>query len=192
MTTIIELTVSRVGERTFLIVPEVGMFTRALPAGTLLSPGQHAGYLSQLGFGHVLIVPPGVTGRIISMRSEKVHLPLGFGDVVYELEPIEAGEESDAIGEAENLGHADGMVMRAPHTGRFWHRPSPDDPAFCKAGDTLSPGSAVGLIEIMKTFTQIGYTPTAGLPSNAKIVRMLADDGADVTAGTPLIAVEPS
>ncbi len=192
MTNIIEFKVTRDGERTLLSVPEVGLFTRALPAGALLSPGQHAGYLLQLGLGRALVVPAGVTGRIVTERPEKVHLPIGYGDVVYELEPIEAGDGRAPQESPDEAQSDDGLVLRAPHTGRFWHRPSPDEPAFCKVGDTLSPGAAVGLIEIMKTFTQIGYTPTGSLPSNAKVIKMLAGDGDDVTEGAPLIEVEPA
>lgn len=191
MTKYIELKAVRDGQRTLLTVPEVGMFTRALTQGSLISGGQDAGHLLQLGNAIGLRVPAGTSGRIVNAQPEKVLAPVGFGDVLYELEPITEGDHAQVQDEAEDAAIG-GLVLRSPHTGRFWYRPSPDEPAFCKVGDLVAPGAAIGLVEIMKTFTQVGYTDAGNLPSSAKIVRLLAADGEDVTEGTPLIEVEPA
>ena len=58
--------------------------------------------------------------------------------------------------------------------------------------DELTEGAAVGLIEIMKTFTPIPYTVTGGLPSPARVRRVLVEDGEDVERGDGLIEVEPA
>ena len=191
MTKYIELKAVRDGQRTLLTVPEVGLFTRALDQGDLVSGGQDVGHLHQLGKAIGLRVPPGASGRIANARPEQVLAPVGFGDVLYELEPIAAGEETKGQEETQDAA-AGGLVLRSPHTGRFWHRPSPDEPAFCKVGDLVGPGAAIGLVEIMKTFTQVGYTDEGNLPKAAKIVKLLAADGEDVTEGAPLIEVEPA
>jgi biotin carboxyl carrier protein len=70
-------------------------------------------------------------------------------------------------------------------------------------GLLLAPGQAVGLIEVMKTFAQVQYRPdvtgVAGatgkgrpLPERARIVRLIAADGAEVARGAPLFEVEPA
>ncbi|MFT5081709.1 MAG: acetyl-CoA carboxylase biotin carboxyl carrier protein [Bacteroidia bacterium] len=191
MTKYIELKAVRDGQRTLLTVPEVGLFTRALHKGALVSGGQDAGHLLQLGKAIGLRVPAGASGRIANPRPDAVLAPVGYGDVLYELEPIAEGDEAQAQEAAEEAA-AGGLVLYSPHTGRFWHRPSPDEPAFCKVGDLLGPGAAVGIVEIMKTFTQVGYSTDGNLPSSARVVKLLAADGEDVTEGAPLIEVEPA
>ena len=191
MTEPIELTATRTDDgRTLLTVPDVGLFTAAKRRGELLAPGESAGFLVQLGVGRRLLVPGGVTGRIASDRPERVHEPVGHGAVLYELEPladVEASLEAEAAAEA-----AGGLVFPSPHAGRFWHRPAPDEPAFCKAGDEVESGTAIGLVEIMKTFTQVAYAPTAGLPARAKVLEVLVEDGGEVDEGAPLLRLEPA
>ena len=194
MTDPIQLTATRTDDgRTLLAVPEVGLFTAAKRRGELLAPGESAGFLIQLGVGRRLLVPAGVTGRIAGDRPERVHEPVDHGTVLYELDPL---SEADAAVEAEaTAAAAGGLVFASPHAGRFWHRPSPDEPAFCAAGDLVEPGTAVGLVEIMKTFTQVAYGTegqAAGLPSRGRVVAVLVEDGGEVEEGQALLRVEPA
>ncbi|MDF1800054.1 MAG: hypothetical protein P1V81_12825 [Planctomycetota bacterium] len=192
MTHTIELVPTRTEDgRTQLCVPEVGLFTAAKPTGQLVSPGASVGFLVRLGIGHRLVAPAGVSGRIVSQRPERVHEPVGYGAVLYELEPLSNVEAALAAEDTAQV-EGGGMVLGSPHTGRFWHRPSPDEPAFCSVGDLLEPGSAVGLVEIMKTFTQVSYDATGGMPQRARVTAMRVGDGGDVEEGDPLIEVEPA
>ena len=192
MTHTIELVPTRTADgRTHLCLPEVGLFTAAKPKGELVSPDTSVGFLVRLGVGHRLLVPAGVSGRIVSQRPERVHEPVGYGAVLYELEPL-SDVEASAATEAEAQGEGGGLTLASPHTGRFWHRPSPDEPAFCSVGDVLEPGSSVGLVEIMKTFTQVSYAATGGLPTRARVTAMRVGDGGDVEEGDALIEVEPA
>ena len=81
--------------------------------------------------------------------------------------------------------HADGLVFRAPMSGRFYSRPAPDKPAFVKPGDRVRVGTTVCLLEVMKTFNRVKY---AGEP--AKVARVVPADGDDVEAGDPLLELE--
>src|SRR5262245_23311584 len=172
------------GEPLRLRSPEVGTFTRALPRGALLQPGAEAGVLESLGRAFALVVPDGASGRVASDRPAGVHEPVGYGTVLYELEPItaEGAAQRDATparGAASSTASSAGLVFRAPYSGRFWHRPSPQDPAFVREGDGIRAGSTLGLLEVMKTFTHLAYAPGSALPERATVVRMLVADGAE-------------
>ncbi|NRA86560.1 MAG: biotin carboxyl carrier domain-containing protein [Rhizobiales bacterium] len=47
------------------------------------------------------------------------------------------------------------MTILSPLPGTFYSRPSPDEPAFKKAGDTVEIDDTIGLIEVMKTFIEV-------------------------------------
>jgi len=185
--------VVRDGERTRLTSPGVGLFTDAAGKGTVLVPGQRAGFLITLGRAAPLVVPAGVSGAVRSERPEAVHAAVGYGAVLYELEGVEA-LEAGAQGIGADAGAAGGLHFPAPQSGRYWHRPAPGEPALIAAGQLVGPGTAVGLIEVMKTFTQVAYRPdpARGLPERARVVRLVAGDGAEIAQGAPLFEVEPA
>jgi biotin carboxyl carrier protein len=47
------------------------------------------------------------------------------------------------------------------------------------------------MIEVMKTFAHVPYRAAGSLPKRAKVLRLIAGDGADVKQGDPLLEVEP-
>jgi len=83
-------------------------------------------------------------------------------------------------------------VFRAPSAGRYWLRPAPSEAPFVAVGQQLDAGSALGLIEVMKTFTRLAYRPGSGLPECARVLRILVADGAEVADGAPLLELEPA
>ena len=89
---------------------------------------------------------------------------------------------------ASEAGHAaaTGLVFRAPTSGRYYSRSSPDKPAFVTAGAELAPGATVCLLEVMKTFNRVTYSG-----ARVRVTELLVADGADVNAGDPLLALEP-
>ena len=188
-TTALELLVERDadGDGLRLCAPDAGLFTEALPLGAALAPGQGAGCLLRLGRAMRLVVPAGVHGRVLSERPERVHQPVGHGTTLYELAPFAAdptGAETD-VQEAQSGA----LVLRSPQSGRFYQRPAPGEPPYVEPGSVLREGQPLGLIEVMKTFTVVPYHAQGPLPREARVVRFLADDGADVAAGEPLIEV---
>lgn len=187
----LELGLRREGGRIELLAPEVGLFTRALPAGHALEPGQDAGALLSLGRAYALVVPAGVGGVITSPAPERVHAPVGFGDVLYVLSPGAATRPAEASSARSEPGSGK-LVLRSPQAGRFYHRPAPAEPPFVTVGRTIEDGQPVGMIEVMKTFSHIPYRAAGGLPKRARVVHLLAADGADVKPGEPLLEVEPA
>ena len=182
----VELLLSKEDGALRLRSPEVGLFTCALVRGSLVAPGARAGRILALGETITLVVPPGAMGRVVIDRPERVHHPVGYGDTIYELEPIGDVAAEEAAEGREETGD---LVLRAPYSGRFWHRPAPSDPPFLRPGDPLGAATTVGLIEVMKTFPHLAYGSSKALPASAEFVRYLVEDGAEVSEGSPLIEV---
>ena len=190
----LELLVERSGDRVRLRSPEVGLLAGALPAGSVLAPGQPAGTIETLGRARQLVVPDGVGGRIVSEPPALARAPIGHGDAVYELEPIVAASARApaAAPTARSSADARALVLPSPQAGRFYHRPAPGDPPFVAAGAIVEDGDAVGMIEVMNTFSHVPYRAAGSLPRRAKVLRALAGDGADVKRGDPLFEIEPA
>ena len=175
-----------------LASPGVGLFTQAVPRGEVLTPGRKAGWLLTLGRAAALVVPEGATGVVTTTRPERIHEPVGYGTVLYELSPLAPGGAIGAAPVPQAEAQAGELVFRSPQTGRFWHRPAPAEPSLVAEGQEVADGGAVGLIEVMKTFTPVVYRAARGLPARARIVRLLAADGAEVAEGAPLFELEPA
>lgn len=169
-----------------LYSPAAGLWTEAAGRDQPLASGMQAGVLLRLGRAARLIVPEGVAGRITSERPERVHAPIAYDDLLYELAPLEGlGDPLGAsAGPATDIAGA--LVFSAPQTGRFYHRPAPGEPAFVAAGEWIETGRALGLIEVMKTFTHVLYRPGGSLPARARFVRYLCEHASDVRAGQAL------
>ncbi|MCF3934231.1 biotin carboxyl carrier domain-containing protein [Acuticoccus sp. M5D2P5] len=73
--------------------------------------------------------------------------------------------------------------IRSPLPGTFYRKPAPDQPAFKEDGDTVAVGDVIGLVEVMKTFTEV-KSEIAGT-----ITKFVADNEEPVTAGMVLAEV---
>ncbi|MHC4355719.1 MAG: acetyl-CoA carboxylase biotin carboxyl carrier protein [Planctomycetota bacterium] len=62
------------------------------------------------------------------------------------------------------------IEVRAPMSGVFYRKPSPDDPPYVEVGDTVKKKQVLGLLETMKVFQKI-KSPTAG-----KIIEIVAEN----------------
>jgi len=187
----LELRAERDGVRVTLRAPEVGVYTSGLERGAIVTPGTIVGVLTQLGVRRALVVPAGVEGRVATEAPERRHHPLGFGDVVLEIEEVRGtGSTAAAATAAAATATPGGLVVRATTSGRFWHKPAPSEPAFVAVGAVIREGSPIGLLEVMKTFGHVTYRAAGGLPAEARVLVVLAADGADVRRGDPLLAIE--
>lgn len=72
----------------------------------------------------------------------------------------------------------------SPLPGIFYRRPAPEKPAYKEDGDQVAEGDVVGLVEVMKQFTEI-HADAAG-----KVVRFLAENEAAVEPEQPLLLIE--
>lgn len=76
--------------------------------------------------------------------------------------------------------------VNAPMLGIFYHCPSPGAAPFVKEGDTVKPDDTIGLIEVMKLFSNV----SAGVAG--RIVKVVAENAALVEHGQPLILIDTS
>jgi acetyl-CoA carboxylase biotin carboxyl carrier protein len=169
-----------------LRAPGPGVFVPALGDGDVVAPGGVIGELVVLGRASAVVVPRGAaTGAAV--RIAAAPHPVGFGERLVEIDPaMQRGGEAVVQAAAATV---EGLVFRAPTSGRFYGRSAPDKPAFVEAGTALAPGATVCLLEVMKTFHRVTYGG-AGMPEAARVKAVLVKDGDDVNAGDPLISLE--
>jgi acetyl-CoA carboxylase biotin carboxyl carrier protein len=74
-------------------------------------------------------------------------------------------------------------TINSPVPGTFYRAPSPEDAPFVSEGDRVRPGDVVGLVEIMKMFSEV----TA--ENEGVVDRFLVADGDPVDAGQPLVVL---
>lgn len=185
------LGVRREGASVRLTSPAVGELTCAIEPGRALAGGQVAGVLCVLGRAIDLIVPDDVAGIVRSARPERVREPAGYGSVLYELAPLETAYTAAPRATATKSPGA-ALVFRSQSSGRFWHRASPAEAPLIAPGKLIESGMAIGLIEVMKTFTLVQYVASSGLPSRARVARVLVADGAEVSEHDALLELEPA
>lgn len=81
---------------------------------------------------------------------------------------------------------AEGLLpVRVATEGTFWRRPSPRDAYYAEPGATVEAATAIGLIEVMKTFAPV----RAGVAGTLE--RFAVADGAAVDAGAVVAWIRP-
>lgn len=72
----------------------------------------------------------------------------------------------------------------SPLPGTFYRRPSPDAEYYVAADSNVHAGAVVGLVEVMKQFTEIESSVSG------RVAEVLVEDGEPVDAGQVLMRVE--
>jgi acetyl-CoA carboxylase biotin carboxyl carrier protein len=169
--------------------PAPGWFHLLVAADHLVTQGDVIGELEILG-RTIRILAPAVRGLVkLPPGPSLARRAVSYGDLLFRV----ATDVSIGAIDATNatVAHAtQGLVFRAPTSGRFYGRPTPDKPAFVVAGAELSTGATVCLLEVMKTFHRVTYAG-ADVPPRARVREILVADGADVNQGDALLALEP-
>jgi acetyl-CoA carboxylase biotin carboxyl carrier protein len=171
--------------------PRVGYFFNAPALGSLLVAGEVLGTIEVLGQRINLLVPPAQSGKVVEVvKPELVRKPVGYGECLVVLEPISihsgAADKNSAPGSA---GVATSQRFVTPTSGRYYARPAPDRPPFIQVGDVIESGKAIGLLEVMKTFSRIHYGGPS-LPAKIRVLELLVADQDEISAGTPIFAYE--
>jgi acetyl-CoA carboxylase biotin carboxyl carrier protein len=69
----------------------------------------------------------------------------------------------------------------SPLPGTFYRLPAPDQPPFKKEGDRVEVGDVIGLVEVMKSFTEVNADVSG------TIVKFFVDNEEAVIAGQRLV-----
>lgn len=92
----------------------------------------------------------------------------------------------DAAGEAAARPEtADGIAVTSVTGGIFYRAPGPGEPPFAEAGQAVSAGDTLGLIELMKLFTPV----TAPVAGTVRAFRAANEEV--VKAGQVLVVIVP-
>ncbi|MFW6050899.1 MAG: acetyl-CoA carboxylase biotin carboxyl carrier protein [Myxococcota bacterium] len=174
--------------------PAVGLWRGAPAGGAVVTGGTFVGELEVLGVRHALRVPADARGQVVERpEDDRARIPVGFGERLLVLDPEAAGEVMAAAEVAQAASSSDGLFFRASSSGRFYGRPAPDKPPFVSEGQEIGAGDPVCLLEVMKTFNRIAYAPSAAeaLPERARVLRIVPEEGADLSPGDPILELEP-
>jgi acetyl-CoA carboxylase biotin carboxyl carrier protein len=72
----------------------------------------------------------------------------------------------------------------SPLPGIFYRRPAPEKPPYREVGDKVAEGDVIGLVEVMKQFTEIQAN------AGGKIVRFLVENEEPIEPGQPILVIE--
>jgi acetyl-CoA carboxylase biotin carboxyl carrier protein len=89
-----------------------------------------------------------------------------------------AGKEQSA-----GPGATSAAAIVSPMVGVFYRSPSPGEPPFVEAGDTVHVGQVIGVVEAMKVFNEI----ISDL--DGTVIEIVAQDSELVETGAPLMRV---
>jgi acetyl-CoA carboxylase biotin carboxyl carrier protein len=173
-----------------LTSPAVGRFRPLLRVGAVVQPGDVLGQLDVLGNVQPVHAPAATRGQLRALPGATADVAVGYDGRLYAVDATATPGLAGLAAEAPTAASADGLVFRAPTSGRFYRRASPDKPPFVEAGTELAVGGTVCLLEVMKTFNRITYGGD-DLPPRACVVAVLVGDGDDVNRGDPLLRLEP-
>src|SRR5690554_6395067 len=78
------------------------------------------------------------------------------------------------------------VMVKSPMIGTFYRTPNPDSDPFVNAGDNITVGQTVCIIEAMKLFNEI-ESEVAG-----KVVKILVENSSPVEYDQPLFLIDPA
>ncbi len=115
------------------------------------------------------------------------------GDVHYAPQPVQVAHAAHRhVSEEHSLEHshkpprkpeAEGSHVTSPMVGTFYTSSAPDQPAFVKVGDKVTPGMVVCIVEAMKVMNEV----KAGVAGT--IVEILVDNAQPIEFGTKLFRI---
>ena len=127
--------------------------------------------------------------RNVSENSAQSSAPNSVPTVQNIAENIVGKNESVAKNESninseENSDDDDTIVITSPMVGTFYSKPSPDSETFVSAGDKISKGKVLCIIEAMKLMNEIESE------YDGTIVKCLVNEGDMVEYGQPLFKIK--
>lgn len=116
--------------------------------------------------------------------------PAGEPAFVHKQDQVPAPERKIEVSPAASapapLSADQGTAVPAPLLGTFYQAPKPGAAPFIQVGDTVTPETVIGIIEVMKLMNSV----PAGLAGT--VVEICAENGQLVEHGQTLIRVQPA
>ncbi len=97
---------------------------------------------------------------------------------------METTHEAKTETKKEEILGANVYEVRSPMVGTFYASPSPDADPYVKAGDSVTTGSVICIIEAMKLMNEI-ESEVSG-----KVLKILVENGTAVEYDQPLMLIE--
>ncbi len=115
-------------------------------------------------------------------KTDKVYIT--ESSIAQNMENVKVGEKPSAKQEApkEEFKY---HVVRSPLVGTFYRSPSPEAPPFVEAGDIVSPGQTLCIVEALKVMNEIESD------IRGRIEKILVENGEIVEYGQPLFEISP-
>ena len=164
--------------------PGVGWVSRLAFPGRIITRGDTIGRLQCISTTFDLIVEANLNGKIAPWNTEEKVKAVGYGQPLFEVQPLEMAELSPTIAPAkiDAASSSDKLVVAAPSDGIFYRRPGPDASCYVEIGDMVKEGQVLGLVEVMKCFNQITYNNQ----NPAKVIEICVADAGEVKYRQPL------
>jgi len=172
-----------------LCSPAVGTIVALTDNNEIISANDVVAEISILGVRHQLIAPDTVQHRIAFADDLNLSQGVAYQQMIASLATVADGEESTTEVTSDDLSD---LCVLSPQAGRFYHRPAADAEAFVNAGETISAGKTIGLLEVMKTFSPVKWNPAPGNPQTAVVGNYRIADGNDVEDSQPLLDLDVS
>ncbi|MBC8369666.1 MAG: hypothetical protein H8E25_06685 [Planctomycetes bacterium] len=167
-----------------LCAPAVGEIVYISQKDEMVCSGDTLLEISILSVRHKLIVPPNIQHRISLCENICLGSGLEYLQAIATLSAVTDHEPTSTTAKTKQTAAAS---ILSPQAGRFYHRPTPEDAAFVKTGDVITPGKTIGLLEVMKTFSPVKWNPSSGDCQSTIVGDYLVIDGDDVEEMQPLI-----
>lgn len=123
-------------------------------------------------------------GVKLVLKKEKLNVQPATEMVIPQqmmVQPQPVVEKKVAIPVVENDNYE---YITAPMVGTFYKSSAPGNPAFVEVGQEVNSGDTLCIIEAMKLMNEVKAT------KNAKIVKVLVENGQVVKKGDKLFAIE--
>ncbi|MDX1388257.1 MAG: biotin/lipoyl-containing protein [Acidobacteriota bacterium] len=179
-----------------VLAPAVGWWSEHPHRGALVGPGSRVGVLQTLNRRYALVLPESVSGHATEGLPQDRRVQVEYGQTLFLITPVHAGENTGMLAETAKLGHPEGAdlpedswAVVSPSDGVFYRRASPDAATFVEVGDRIVTGQAIGLVEVMKTFNQILFGGP-GFPEEGTVVEIRAEDAEEIRSGQILVVVQ--
>jgi acetyl-CoA carboxylase biotin carboxyl carrier protein len=131
----------------------------------------------------LILTETGLTEIEVETKEGRIRIARAAPQVLASVPPPPAAAAPEAVAPPVDDARHPGAVL-SPMVGIAYLSPEPSAPPFVTAGQVVSAGQTLLLIEAMKTFNQIKA------PKSGTVSRILVISGSPVEYGQPLMIIE--